>query len=152
MKKLLIIGAVILSSVVAANAQKAPKFSSESNVLDYGEVKFKGDGVREFVFKNVGDAPLMVTNATGSCGCTVPEWPKDPIRPGGSSSIKIKYATDRVGSFTKTVTITTNEIESTGPDGNPVYKKHTVTIKGNVLPAPENQGAPVKANPGVPKE
>lgn len=152
MRKFLILSAVVLSSFGIASAQKAPKLTSESNVVDYGDVKYKGDGLREFTFKNTGDAPLMVTNATGSCGCTVPEWPKDPIRPGSAASIKIKYDTGRVGAFTKTVTITTNEVESTSADGNPVYKKHTVTIKGNVLPAPENQGSPVKTQTGVPKE
>jgi hypothetical protein len=51
---------------------------------------------------------LIISDAKGSCGCTVPEWPKEPIAPGKKSSIKVQYDTNRVGAFQKTVTVTTN--------------------------------------------
>ena len=65
-----------------------------------------------FKFKNTGDKPLMITNAKGSCGCTVPQWPREPIAPGQSGEIKVSYDTKRVGNFAKSVTLTTNVPEN----------------------------------------
>ena len=96
----------------------------ENEVIDYGTIAHNADGKREFVFTNNGNKPLIITNAQGSCGCTVPTWPKEPIAPGAKSVIGVKYATDRVGPFTKTVTLTTNAV------GQPTK---VLTIKGNVL-------------------
>ncbi len=96
----------------------------ESETIDYGTIPHNSDGKREFVFVNNGTKPLIITNAQGSCGCTVPTYPKEPIAPGAKAVIGVKYATDRVGAFTKTVTLTTNAAEPT----------KVLTIKGNVLP------------------
>ena len=96
----------------------------ESETIDYGTIPHNADGKREFVFVNNGSKPLIITNAQGSCGCTVPTYPKEPIAPGAKAVIGVKYATDRVGAFTKTVTLTTNATEPT----------KVLTIKGNVLP------------------
>ena len=96
----------------------------ESETIDYGTIPHNADGKREFVFVNNGTKPLIITNAQGSCGCTVPTYPKEPIAPGAKAVIGVKYATDRVGAFTKTVTLTTNAAEPT----------KVLTIKGNVLP------------------
>ena len=93
--------------------------------LDYGTVEHKSDGVRYFVFKNTGTEPLIISNCKGSCGCTVPQCPKEPILPGETGKIKVKYATDRVGAFTKNVTVTSNAVTPTV----------TVKIKGTVLAA-----------------
>lgn len=125
---------------------------AESMTVDYGTVAYGGDGTREFKFKNAGKEPIIITNAKGSCGCTVPEWSKEPIRPGAEGSIKIKYDTKRSGSISKTVTITTNEVESKDANGNPVYKTYTVSIKGTVKQAPSNDGVPTITNTGVPVE
>ena len=95
-----------------------------SEVIDYGTIAHNADGKREFVFTNNGNAPLIITNAQGSCGCTVPTSPKEPIAPGAKGIIGVKYDTNRIGAFTKTVTITSN---AAGQD------KKTVTIKGTVL-------------------
>jgi hypothetical protein len=84
---------------------------------------------------------LVISNAKGSCGCTVPEWPKEPIAPGASASIKVKYDTKRPGAINKSVTITSNAVNV---EGGIV----TVRIKGEVLPAPDS-GAPVN-NSGAP--
>jgi hypothetical protein len=97
-------------------------FASET--IDYGTIAHNADGKREFVFTNNGNKPLIITNAVGSCGCTVPTFPKEPIAPGAKAVIGVKYATDRVGVFTKTVTITSNA------EGNP---SKLLTIKGTVL-------------------
>ena len=86
----------------------APKFKFETEVMDYGTIEHNADGNREFKFTNVGKEPLIISNAVGSCGCTTPVWPKEPIKPGASAVIKVHYATDRVGAFEKTVTLTSN--------------------------------------------
>ena len=80
----------------------------ESKVVDYGVIDYNSDGNREFVFTNNGTEPLIIKNAKGSCGCTVPTWPRDEISPGTTEKIKVKYSTNRVGKFTKTITLTTN--------------------------------------------
>ncbi len=99
----------------------------ESETIDYGTVAANSDGKREFVFTNNGNKPLIITNATGSCGCTVPSYSKEPIAPGAKGVIGVKYDTSRAGQpFTKTVTITSNAV------GIP---SKTLTIKGNVLAA-----------------
>ena len=97
-------------------------FKFDTETLDYGTIENASDGNREFKFTNVGTEPLIISNAKGSCGCTTPEWPKEPIAPGASASIKVHYDTKRTGNFTKTVTLTSNAVEST----------KVLTIKGNV--------------------
>jgi hypothetical protein len=96
----------------------------ENETIDYGTIPHNADGKREFVFVNNGSKPLIITNATGSCGCTVPSFPKEPIAPGAKATIGVKYATDRVGAFTKTVTVTSNAEGSASK---------VLTIKGTVL-------------------
>ena len=95
-----------------------------NETIDYGTIAHNADGKREFVFTNNGNKPLIITNTQGSCGCTVPTSPKEPIAPGAKGVIGVKYATDRVGPFTKTVTVTSNAA------GQPTK---TLTIKGTVL-------------------
>lgn len=155
MKKI-IFGLTAVTLFIAVSASSAvaqgPVFAADNLTVDYGEVNYNGDGSRDFVFKNTGTEPLIITNAKGSCGCTVPEWPKEPIRPGATGTIKIKYDTKRSGPISKTVTITTNEVESKDANGNPVYKNHTVAIKGTVKAAPSNDGTPVKTTTGAPVE
>ena len=99
----------------------------ENETIDYGTIAHNADGNRQFVFVNNGTKPLIITNTQGSCGCTVPTTPKEPIAPGAKGVIGVKYATDRVGAFTKTVTVTSNA------EGQPTK---TLTIKGTVLPDP----------------
>jgi hypothetical protein len=96
----------------------------ENETIDYGTLPHNADGKREFVFVNNGNKPLIITNATGSCGCTVPSFPKEPIAPGARAVIGVKYATDRVGAFTKTVTVTSNAEGSASK---------VLTIKGTIL-------------------
>lgn len=106
----------------------APVIKWEKTTIDFGTIEQAADGNREFVFTNVGKTPLVISNATGSCGCTVPVWPKEPIMPGQKASIKVHYDTNRVGQFTKTVTVVSNAATSS----------ETLTIKGvvNAAPAP----------------
>ncbi|MGB2128019.1 MAG: DUF1573 domain-containing protein [Flavicella sp.] len=123
---------LFISSLVA-NAQSTapsqdfdantPAFKFEQEVIDYGKIQQNADGNREFVFTNTGTSPLIISNVKGSCGCTVPTKPEEPIMPGETGTIKVKYATNRIGRFSKTVTITSNASEP----------KKVVRIKGEVL-------------------
>ena len=113
------------------------EFLNKDNTIDYGTVSKDSDnGLRTFEFKNTGNEPLIISNAKGSCGCTVPEWPKEPIAPGAKGAIRVKYDTKRPGPINKSVTITSNAINS--PD-------MIIRIKGEVGPAPEG-GAPVNTS------
>lgn len=115
----------------------AAKMTFESEVVDYGTIEQGADGVREFKFTNNGKEPLIISNARGSCGCTVPTWPKNPIKPGESSVIKVKYDTKRLGAINKSVTITSNAESAT----------KVIRIKGKII-AP--QTSPVKEVVGSP--
>ena len=112
----------------------------ESETIDYGTIAHNAEPNRQFVFTNNGNKPLIISNTQGSCGCTVPTTPKEPIAPGAKGIIGVKYATDRVGPFTKTVTVTSNA------EGMP---SKILTIKGTVLPDPTpaagTPAAPVKS-------
>jgi hypothetical protein len=99
----------------------------ENETIDYGTIAHNAEPNRQFVFTNNGNKPLIITNTQGSCGCTVPTTPKEPIAPGAKGVIGVRYATDRVGAFTKTVTVTSNA------EGIPTK---VLTIKGTVLPDP----------------
>ena len=101
----------------------AQKIEFSETEINYGEIERGSDGVREFTFTNTGNAPLVISSARGSCGCTVPSFPKEPIEPGASNVIKVKYDTNRMGAFTKYVTLTTNALE------NPTVR---LVIKGMV--------------------
>jgi hypothetical protein len=85
-----------------------PVFKFEKEVIDYGTIDLNSDGVREFEFTNVGKSPLEISNIKSSCGCTVPTKPTEPIMPGKTGKISVKYATNRPGGFSKSITIFSN--------------------------------------------
>lgn len=139
MKTAAIIAAIGLSAFSVIKAQEsvvpsadpnAPDIKFESEVIDYGVIPYDADGVREFKFKNTGKSPLTITNVQGECGCTAttidgkPGWPQEPILPGKTGNIKVKYDTKRIGRFEKNVTVTSNA-------KYPVVK---LKIKGEVKP------------------
>ncbi len=99
-----------------------PLMDLESLVVDYGEIEQDSEPLRVLKFTNTGNSPLIIKSARGSCGCTVPDWPKEPIMPGEASQLEIRYATNRLGKFSKTVTLTTNE------EGEP----RVIKVQGNV--------------------
>ena len=107
MKKFLFFLLAVTFGFVAQAQDKAEiKFVSEE--IDYGTIKPGADGVRVFEFKNTGKAPLVISGASSSCGCTVPSWPKEPIAPGASGKIEVKYDTTRVGQIAKTILVNSN--------------------------------------------
>lgn len=114
--------------------QALPEITFEETVIDYGTIEQGSEPYRTFEFKNTGGAPLIIKNAKGSCGCTVPEWPKKPILPGEVNEIKVRYDTNRLGNFRKTVRLTTNAGE----------EAVVLTIKGEVMKKEEPQTLPVK--------
>ncbi len=111
----------------AAGAASKAGMKFDTDVIDYGNIKLGSERVRHFAFTNTGSEPLIIKAATGSCGCTVPTYPKEPIMPGQKASIDVNYDTNRPGPFTKTVTLTTNA------EGQ---ETKVLTIKGTVEAAP----------------
>jgi hypothetical protein len=131
--------AVLALNKVVAQADAGAKIEFTKETHDYGTIKNGADGTCSFEFKNTGTEPLIISMAKGSCGCTVPEWPKEPIAPGAKASIKVKYDTSRAGAINKNVTITSNAVNE---------PTKIIYIKGTVLPLPEG-AAPVN-NAGAP--
>ena len=110
---------------LALTAQASgPMINFEIETIDYGEISKGSDGVRAFIFENTGNAPLEIQGVRSSCGCTIPKKPEAPIAPGDIGEITVKYDTNRVGVFRKTITVNTN-----------VSSKAIIAlkIKGNVL-------------------
>lgn len=153
MKKVLFTMVCALGVFAFANAQDptAPATTPTSNsvivldkeVHDYGTIPFGGDGTCEFKVTNTGTDPLILSKCKGSCGCTVPKCDPNPILPGQSSIITVKYDTKRSGPINKSVTINSNA------SNEPVK---VVRIKGTVEPDPNAAapGAPVKEPTGAP--
>lgn len=92
--------------IYAQDATAKIEFKSET--IDYGEIEKGSDGVRVFEFTNTGTAPLVISNVKSSCGCTIPKKPEDPILPGKTGQIQVKYDTKRVGPIRKAITVTSN--------------------------------------------
>lgn len=110
-----------------------PMMEFETKVIDYGEIDKGSEPLRQFIFTNIGTEPLVIKNAKGSCGCTVPDYPKEPIMPGQTGSIDVRYDTKRIGQFSKTVTLTSN-----------MEEKVVLTIKGKVNNVVEEESVPIK--------
>lgn len=128
-------------------AQTAPtsqaEIKFEKTEHDYGNIMQGDNGECVFKFKNTGKEPLIITNCQGSCGCTVPACPKDPILPGKTGEIKVKYDTQRVGPINKTVTVTSNAKNGT----------QMISIKGNISAKPVEEAFPAnKPSQGAPLE
>lgn len=114
----------------------AAKISFTQEIIDLGTFMQYDDPSSkcEFIFTNDGKEPLIISKAKGSCGCTVPEWPKEPILPGETGVIKVNYDEKRVGQFNKSVTITSNAKNAT----------QIIKIKGKILAAEKVETSPIK--------
>lgn len=132
MKKLIIILTVVAVALVSFGAQAKKekggnaiiKFTEQTH--NFGTIKEeKGPVTHEFEFINTGNGNLVIVDATAECGCTRPDYPKNPIAPGKKGKVKVTYnPAGRPGSFDKVVTVRTN--------GSP--KKVRLKIKGSVIP------------------
>ncbi len=92
--------------------QGGPEINFDKLVHDFGKIMQGDKAEYDFKFTNTGNEPLIISDVRSSCGCTVPEWPKSPILPGTSSSIKVKYNSNNVGLINKQVTIISNSVNS----------------------------------------
>lgn len=108
MKNVITILFVAVMSLGVYAQNKVAKIEFKTDVIDYGTIEKGSDGVRIFEFTNTGDAPLVISNVKSTCGCTVPAWPKNPVMPGESGEIKVKYDTKRVNPIRKTITVYSN--------------------------------------------
>lgn len=117
-------------SMPAINAEDAPVFSFETENHDFGTITEGEMAKHDFVFTNTGKSPLIITNASGSCGCTVPEWPREPIAPGETGRIHVEFnSNNRTGNQTKTVTLSANTVPN----------KKVLRISAMVNPKANNQ-------------
>ena len=86
----------------------APVIEFAHDVIDYGKIEQTSDGKRVFTFTNTGKSPLIISRIQSSCGCTVPKKPTEPIMPGKTGEIEVKYDTNRLNGFSKTLTVYSN--------------------------------------------
>ncbi|MCL8006761.1 DUF1573 domain-containing protein [Gelidibacter japonicus] len=108
MKNLIAILFVGMLSISAFAQEKVAKIEFKTDVIDYGTIEKGADGLRVFEFTNTGNAPLIITRVTSTCGCTVPKKPEGPILPGQTGEIQVKYDTQRVNPIRKTITVLSN--------------------------------------------
>lgn len=122
---------LIQNSATANNPETespSASFQFEQNIYDFGTIT-DGDVVNHrFVFKNSGDVDLIIANASASCGCTVPDWPRNPIKKGDTASINVTFNSNgKSGLVEKSITITAN----TRPTQTMLVIKGTVNTKQN---------------------
>ena len=139
MKKFILTLAVALFGF-AAQAQEQPtegaKIQFAEKVINYGKIEKGANGTRVFKFKNEGTEPLVLNSVRASCGCTTPKWTREPIAPGAEGNITVKYDTNHMGNFHKTVTVNSNATNKTvvltikGQVMNPAAQKTTPTKQG----------------------
>lgn len=117
---------IFLMVATAIFAAGGPVLTVKSPVYDFGNIN-EGDGPvsHNFIITNTGDSPLIVVSATTSCGCTTPEIPKEPIKPGASAKLKVTFdPLGRPGEFEKSIRIKSNV----------KGKRTTVRLRGCVIP------------------
>ncbi|MFC4689645.1 DUF1573 domain-containing protein [Dokdonia genika] len=124
MKKLMFLFVATMLAVSVQAQEKKAAITFDSDVVDYGEVEYGGDGVRKFTFTNTGDDVLIVARVYSTCGCTIPKKPESPIQPGEKGEIEVKYDTKRPGPIRKTITVYSNASEV----------PYSLKIKGVVKP------------------
>lgn len=122
MKKFFLLSFFVSMMLTSLNAQTTepateqpldgPKIEFAALEHNYGNIAKGGNGNCEFTFTNNGNEPLILSNVKASCGCTTPSWTKEPIMPGQTGTIKVSYNTRNIGSFNKTITVTSNAINT----------------------------------------
>ena len=96
------------------NQVAMPEIAIEDDVFDFGEMNQYESITTEFILENIGDAPLLIRSAKGSCGCTVADWPREPVGPGKQAAIRVTFNSEnKQGEQNKVVTLVTNAIPST---------------------------------------
>ena len=142
MKKLFSVLVMAMLVATVSSAQTTAKATSQSGAqmkftnttVDYGTIAQNSDPFRTVAFTNTGTEPLIIKSAKGSCGCTIPTFPKEPIAPGATADIKIKYDTKRLGAINKTVTIQSNAgVKILKVNGNITQQASTPKKKGHSI-------------------
>jgi len=87
------------------NNKKSTEITFVKTTHDFGTIKFAGNGTYKFVFKNTGKEALIIERVKSTCGCTIPNWTREPIKKGEKGNIEVKYNTNIAGNFSKTVTV-----------------------------------------------
>lgn len=108
MKKIVLVLFVGLLGLSLTAQDTTAKIEFKSETVDYGEIAKGSDGIRVFEFTNTGNAPLIISKVSSSCGCTIPKKPEEPIMPGKTGEIQVKYDTNRVGPIRKAITVISN--------------------------------------------
>ncbi|MFV0565593.1 MAG: DUF1573 domain-containing protein [Flavobacteriaceae bacterium] len=108
MKHLITILFIGLLSFSVSAQEKTAKIEFKDTTVDYGTIEKGANGIRTFEFTNTGDAPLIISQVSSSCGCTIPKKPEGPILPGKTGEIEVKYDTNRVSPIRKTITVISN--------------------------------------------
>jgi hypothetical protein len=102
-----------LATVASVDTANAPVFKFEKEVYDFGEIKEGEKVTYDFKFKNIGNSPLIISSATATCGCTIPEYPKEPVAPGAEGLIRVVFnSAGKAGMQNKIVSITANTVPS----------------------------------------
>lgn len=125
MKQIVFVFMAILLATGMASADGGAVISADETSYDFGQIEEdEGKVSVTFTIKNTGDAPLVITRVIASCGCTTPEWTREPIAPGKTGDIEITYnPKGRPGPFSKTISVYSN-----GKLGSFV-----LTIRGEVI-------------------
>ena len=102
----------VLLTLILASCSKDPQEQAKSKgqelwfeeyVHDYGQIEVDSDGSWTFTFKNIGENAVLINRVRSTCGCTVPDWPREPIEPGSAGEITVKYNTALSGTFLKSL-------------------------------------------------
>ncbi len=141
MKKLILsISAIFFVSLISAQTTEKVVAEEKSEITfvslehNYGSVEFNANGTCVFEYTNTGKIPLVLNDVRASCGCTAPEWSREPLKPSDKGKITVKYNTMLVGPFQKSITVYSNA------GTNPVV----LIIKGDVKPQQPTQSAEQK--------
>ena len=140
MRKIFITSIIVLLAALSLNGcKKSPEEKArehgqeiwfEEQMHDYGQIEKDSDGTWAFKFKNLGEEAILINRVRSTCGCTVPDWPQEPIEPGASGEIKVVYNTATTGTFLKSVIVYSTASNS------PVK----LQIKGKVVTAESEEG------------
>jgi Protein of unknown function (DUF1573) len=140
MKKIFLFLSFVLVTAVSANAQGVLKFKNESH--DFGKIEEGTVATYVFEFTNTGTAPVVISNAQPSCGCTTPDWTKEPVMPGKTGRVSASFNSQgRPGNFSKTVTVISN---SETPQITLSFKGE-VNPKAAAIEAPASNAVPAPA-------
>ena len=123
MKKIFFLGLLLFCSETIISQNISAEIKFEKEFIDYGTIEPSSEGTRIFTFINNGNAPLIIKNVQSSCGCTIPKKPEVPIDPGKKGEILVRYDTNRIGVFSKSIIVTSNA------NSNPIV---TLKISGIV--------------------